>query len=75
MVKKVSTIFKKFSFWEKIRMFLAGIGMSSEVTLFLVESYPKWKVVAAIATISTIAITYIFKDNNGNDIVDLFEKP
>lgn len=68
------SIFKKFSFWDKIRMILGAIGIGGEITLFLVESYPKWKVVAALATIVSISITYLFKDEDKDDVVDLFQK-
>lgn len=68
------SIFKKFSFWDKIRMILGAIGIGGEITLFLVESYPKWKVVAALATIVSIGITYLFKDEDKDDVVDLFQK-
>lgn len=66
-------MWRKFSFWDKTRMLLGSLGIGSEVTLYLTDSYPKWKVVAAVATLFSIFITYFFKDQNGNGEVDIFE--
>lgn len=69
----MSKFWKKFSFWTKIRLFLGSVGVTGEITLFLIDTYPVWKIVAAIATGAAILITYVFTDSNNNDIVDTFE--
>lgn len=73
MKKQTISLWKSVNFWDKIRLLLGTIGIGGEVTLFIVESYPKWKVVAAASTVASIAITYIFKDNNKNGIIDIVE--
>lgn len=74
MTKLVKT-WQKFSFWNKIRLTLGAVGIGGEVTLYLGESYPHWKILAGAATIACIIITYGFKDDNNNNIVDFLEKP
>jgi hypothetical protein len=74
MKKKITKLWYKFSFWDKIRLTLGAIGIGGEVTLFIVESFPQWRILAAIATIISIVITYFFKDENKNGVVDTFEK-
>lgn len=73
-MNKMTKWWKRFSFWDKVRMILASLGAGGELTLFLVDSYPEWKLVAGGATFVTIILTYGFRDENKNGIVDLFEK-
>ena len=74
MTKLVKT-WKTFSFWNKIRLTLGAIGIGGEITLYLGDSYPHWKIIAGIATAVSILITYVFKDDNNNNVADIFEKP
>lgn len=69
----MTKIWKKMSFWNKIKGTIALAGVGSEVTLFVVDSNHKWKVVAAAATIISFVITIWFEDKNGDDIVDMFQ--
>jgi hypothetical protein len=71
---KVTKWWIQFSFWDKIRLTLGGFGIGGEITLFLVDSHPDFKKWAAIITFVSIIITYFFKDENKNGIVDLFER-
>jgi len=70
---KVVRFWKRFSFWNKIRLTLGALGVKSEIILFVADSHPTWKIVAGIATFLTIAITYFIKDDNKNNIVDILE--
>jgi len=74
MTKQAIKWWKSFSFWDKIRMAIGLLGVGSEFTLFLVESYPHWKVIAAILTGVSIVITFFFKDEDKNGVVDAFEE-
>lgn len=74
IMKKAMKIWKKFSFWNRIRMTIGAFGVGGELTLFLVDSYPEWKIIAAAATALSIALTYLFRDEDKNGIVDIFEK-
>lgn len=74
MTKQVIKWWQKFSFWDKIRMMLVSIGIGGEITLYFAESFPKWKIIAGIATVLSLGITYFFKDENKNGEVDIFEK-
>lgn len=69
----MTKLIQKFSFWDKIRLILLSLGVGGEITLHLGEAIPEWKVVAGIATFIALIITYFFKDDNKNDIVDAFE--
>lgn len=71
---KVVKWFKRFSFWNKVRLALGSIGIGGEITLYIADSYLHWKIVAAVATGVGLLITYIFVDKNNNDIADIFEK-
>lgn len=71
---KVVKVWRQFSFWNKIRMTLGAIGIGGEITLYIGDSYDHWKIVAAVATGACILITYFFKDENKNGIVDAFER-
>lgn len=73
MTKRIKGWWKTFSFWDKIRMILGSVGIGGEITLFLVEAYPEWKIVAAISTIISIFITYFFKDSDNDGVVDILE--
>lgn len=65
---------KRFSFWTKIRMLLGLLGIGGEITLYISESIPQWHIVAGIATLISVIITYFFTDSNNNDVVDILEK-
>lgn len=71
---KVVKFWKKFSFWDKIRMTLSAVCIGGDITLFIVDSHPNFKIFAAIATGVSIAITIVFKDDNKNGIIDIAEK-
>lgn len=73
MTKKVVNFWKQFSFWDKIRLTLGSIGVGGEVTMYFADTYVHWKLIAGGATIISIIVTYFFKDENKNNIVDLFE--
>lgn len=74
MTKKINGWWKQFSFWDRVRMALGSIGIGGEITLYFADSHPKWKIVAGVATGVMLLITYFFKDENKNGIVDIFEK-
>jgi len=74
MTKQIISWWKRFSFWDRIRLLLGSIGVGSEITLYFADSFPVWKGIAGVATIVAIAITYLFKDINKNNIIDIFEK-
>lgn len=74
MTKKVLRWWKRQSFWNKLQGTLLSLGVGSEITLFISESHPKWKGIAAVATISAMVITKIFEDKNNNNVSDIFEK-
>jgi hypothetical protein len=69
----MTKLIQKFSFWDKIRLILLSLGIGGEITLHLAEVIPQWKVVAGIATFIALVITYFFKDENHNDIIDIAE--
>lgn len=71
---KVAKLWKRITFWNKVRMLLGTVGIGSEVSLYLAESFPHWKVYAALATVGAISITYFIKDENNNGLVDAFER-
>lgn len=74
MTKKIKHWWKRQDFWNKLQGALLSLGVGSEITLFLSESHPKWKLFAGAATISAMIITKIFEDKNNNNISDIFEK-
>ena len=73
MTKQVISWWRKFSFWNKIRLALGSVGVGGEVTLYFADSYPHWKLIAGGATVIAVMITYLFKDDNKNDVADIFE--
>lgn len=70
----MTKLIQRFSFWDKIRLILLALGVGGEITLHLQESITEWKVIAGIATFISLVITYFFRDDNKNDIIDLFEE-
>lgn len=74
MTKKVVKWWQHFSFWDKIRMTLGAVGIGGEVTLYIADLYPDFRIYAALATLACIGITYFFTDKNKNGIVDWMEK-
>lgn len=74
MTKQIISWWKRFSFWDKVRLLLGSLGIGSEITLFAAESIPQWKIVALVATVIAVLLTYLSKDENKNNIVDIFEK-
>jgi len=65
---------KRFSFYNKLKMIFGAFGVGGEITNVIAESVPKWHIVTIVATLLAIGITHIIQDNDGNDIVDLFQK-
>jgi len=70
----MTKLIQRFSFWDKIRLILLSLGIGGEITLHLQDSITEWKVVAGIATFIAMIITYLFRDDDRNDVVDIFEK-
>lgn len=71
---KVVKFWKRFSFWNKVRVTLTAVGVGGEGIMYLIEALPEYKVYAAIATVVSFLITYVFTDNNNNNIVDFLDK-
>jgi len=63
----------RMSFWNKIKTICAAFGISSEFTLFLVDSSPMWKIYAAAISATGILIGFIMEDNDNNGKVDMLE--
>jgi membrane protein YdbS with pleckstrin-like domain len=70
----MKNLFRKMSFWTKLKSFLVLIGVGSEVTLFAMEFSPAWKIVALVATLVSVLITILFEDKDGDGDVDILEK-
>lgn len=62
------------TFWNKLKGILLSLGIGGEITLFIGDSDPIWKVVAGAATFISILITQLIQDNNNNGKPDIFEK-
>lgn len=73
MTKKVRTWWRTVTFWNKIKLTLISLGVGSEVTLFVADSSPGWKVFAVVCTAIAIIITNFFNDSDNNGQVDILE--
>lgn len=62
------------SFWLKLKLILGGLGIGSEITLFMTEAAQGWKWLAGIATIIAFLITHLIEDKDNNGLADIFEK-
>lgn len=65
--------FKTVCFWKKLKGTIAGLGIGSEITLYMMDSHPTWKIVAAISSVVGMLITTWIEDTNNDGIVDLFQ--
>jgi hypothetical protein len=74
MTKKVISLWKHISFWNKLRSLFTALGVGGEFALFLGESHQSYKWIVGGATIIAIVITHLVEDKNANGIVDIFEK-
>lgn len=70
---KVVKWFKRVSFWQKLKATIAGLGISSEITLYMMDSHPAWKVVAAISSVVGMLITTWVEDKDNDGVVDIFQ--
>lgn len=71
---KVIKYWMRFSFWNRVRFILAGVGLGTEVGMILLEMGNFWKGLVVVAAIATIILTYGVEDKNNNDIVDALEE-
>lgn len=62
------------NFWLKAKVILGGLGIGSEITLFMTDAAPGWKWLAGFATILAYLITHLIEDKDNNGLADLFEK-
>ena len=62
------------SFWDKVKKSIAGVGIGTEVTLFIADSADIWKYVAAGATFMAYLIPVWIEDKNNDGIVDGLEE-
>jgi len=67
-------IWKRMTFWTKIKGTVAGLGVGTELTLFIADSADVWKWVAGGATFLGYLITIWIEDKNNNGIADIFEE-
>lgn len=71
---KIIHAWMRVGFWMKIKAIIAALGIGGEITLFIIESHPGWKIVAAIATMFGIFISILIEDKDNNGIADIFQK-
>lgn len=69
----MSKWWKKMYFWTKLRATIASVGIGSEITLFMIDSNPTWKIVAVVSTIVGILITTWIEDKDNDGVVDIFQ--
>lgn len=62
------------SFWDKVKKSIAGVGIGTEVTLFIAGSADVWKWVAALTTLLAYWIGIWAEDKNNDGIVDGLEE-
>lgn len=73
MTKKVVSLWKRMSFWLKLRSLFGTLGVGGEFALFLGDSAHGYKWIVGGATVVAIIITHFMEDKNNNNIVDIFE--
>jgi 1,4-dihydroxy-2-naphthoate octaprenyltransferase len=66
-------IWKKMSFWNKLKATFASLGIGTEVALFASDSAEFWRWITIFATLIVILITNWIQDENNNGIPDTFE--
>jgi hypothetical protein len=71
---KVVKLWKRISFWNKLRGIFTTLGVGGEFALYLGDSHHAYKWVVGIFTVLAIVITHLVEDKNSNGIVDIFEK-
>lgn len=74
MTKTAIKLWKRISFWNKIRSFLAVVGFGSELGAYLAEISPEIKLAVGLAAVAAFLITYLFTDEDADGIVDWFQK-
>jgi hypothetical protein len=74
MTKKVISLWKRISFWNKLRSVFTALGVGGEFALFIGESHHSYKWIVGGATVIAIVITHLIEDVNGDGVVDIFEK-
>jgi hypothetical protein len=71
---KAIKFWKRFSFWFKVRTFLGSIGVTSEVAAYFADAGKGIHTAIGAATVLALLITFLFTDEDKNDIVDFFQK-
>jgi hypothetical protein len=71
---KVVKLWKRISFWNKLRSIFTALGVGGEFALFLGESSHSYKWIVGGFTVAAIIITHLFEDMNNNGVADIFEK-
>jgi hypothetical protein len=66
-------MFKKYSFWTKVKATCLALGVGGEIGMFAAGAAPEWKGVVVVASIVGVVIAQLFDDKNNNDVVDMFE--
>jgi hypothetical protein len=71
---KVIKVWKRMSFWNKIRGFLTVVGFGSQLGAYLAEISQPVKIAVGLAAVAAFLITYLFTDEDADGVVDWFQK-
>lgn len=70
---KIVKWWKKMIFWTKLKSSVAGLGIGTEITLFVADSAEVWKWIAGGATFLGYLITVWIEDADKDGIADIFQ--
>ena len=73
MTKPIRAWWRTVTFWNKIRLTIAGFGVSGEVGIHLVGLGNNARIIGIACTAIAFIITYLFKDEDNNGQVDILE--
>lgn len=71
---KIQKFWLKIKFWQKLALILSPFAAGGEIALFLGDADKIWMYIVGGATILSVYITRVFVDQDGDGIVDLFQK-
>lgn len=71
---KVVALWKRTSFWNKLRAIFSALGVGGEFALFIGDSHHSYKWIVGGCTVAAILITHLVEDKNGDGVVDIFQE-
>lgn len=71
---KVIKLWKRFSFWNKVRTGLGLIGVGSEFAAYVTDAHPKMHAIVVGATLISVALTFLATDEDKDGVIDFFQK-